>query len=220
MVPEMSERASVIIVDDHSIFRMGVVQTLSMSKHLTVAGEGSNREEALELMKNLSPDVALLDISMPGNGLETAREIVSRWPATKVVMLTVSEEDDDVLQAADIGTSGYILKGISAVELLRAVEAVARGENFISPSLGLKLINTMRRDARKPAVGHKITAQEMKVLRQLAMGKSNAEIAETLGLAIKTVKFHFTNLFTKTGAKSRVELALKANQILDQDLAN
>src|SRR5690606_36990396 len=122
------------VVDDHAIFRMGVIQSLSLSDKIEVVGEGADRDDALALMGKFSPDVALIDISMPGDGLEAAREIVTRWPATRTVMLTASEEDEDVYRALKLGASGYILKGISARELIAAVEAVATGETFLSPS--------------------------------------------------------------------------------------
>jgi two-component system, NarL family, nitrate/nitrite response regulator NarL len=207
-------RASVIVVDDHAIFRMGVVQTLAMSSDVVVIGEGGTRDEALELVERLSPDIALLDISMPGSGIDAAREIVGRWPGTRAVLLTVSEEDEDVFRAVDLGASGYILKGISANDLVQAVEAVAKGENFVSPSLGLKLISSIRRRDENQVSAAKISPQELNVLNHLTSGRTNAEIARLMGISIKTVKFHFTNLFNKTGTKSRVELALRAADLI------
>ncbi|WP_395517845.1 response regulator [Pseudorhizobium flavum] len=205
------ERSHVIVVDDHAIFRMGVIQSLSLSDKIEVVGEGADRDDALALMGKFSPDVALIDISMPGDGLEAAREIVTRWPATRTVMLTASEEDEDVYRALKLGASGYILKGISARELIAAVEAVATGETFLSPSLASRLLNVLR--VRPPDAN--LSGQEKNVLEHIAKGMTNSEIAEVMGISLKTVKFHVTNTLAKTGAKNRVQLALLARDLLD-----
>lgn len=207
--------SSVIVVDDHAIFRMGVLQSLALSTNLQVVGEGATCDDALELMARHLPDVALIDISMPGNGLEVAQEIVSRWPATKTVLLTASEEDEDVYRALKLGAAGYILKGISARELISAVETIAAGETFLSPSLAVRLMDVLRVNSPN-AAGAKLSSQEMKVTGFLAEGMSNLEIAEALGVSLKTVKFHITNTFTKTGAKNRVQLALLARSLIER----
>lgn len=212
----MAETSSVIVVDDHAIFRMGVVQTIAMSSRLSVVGEGSDRQEALDLMERLDPDIALLDISMPGNGLEAAREIVARRPRCSVVMLTVSEEDEDVFRAVDLGARGYILKGISAVDLVAALETVARGEHFLSPSLGLRLMASLKKENAAASHALSLTPQEINIVSHLVDGKTNQKISIDLGISIKTVKFHITNIFRKTSTTNRVELALKANKLLER----
>lgn len=206
-------KASVVVVDDHAIFRMGVVQTLAMSSMLEVVGEAASSAEAISLIERLSPDVALIDISMLGNGLELLREVVRRWPRIRTAMLTVSAEDEDVFRAIDLGASGYILKGISAVDLVSAVEAIAQGQSFVSPSLGVQLMTILRHQTTQTS-DRSLSRQELKVLRYLLEGKSNSEIASQMNISIKTVKFHFTNIFEKTGTNSRVALALKAADLI------
>ena len=212
-MPNAKGAASVIVVDDHAIFRMGVLQTLALCPALDVVGEGASCEDAIRLVSQYEPDIALIDISMPGNGFEAACQILSQWPATRVVLLTASEEDEDVYRGLKLGASGYILKGISARELISAVEAIAAGETFLSPSLAVRLLDVLRSPPASQAVGTRLSAQEAKVLGCLVDGKSNSDIAGALGISSKTVKFHLTNIFAKTGAKSRVQLALLARDL-------
>lgn len=209
--------ASVIVVDDHALFRMGVLQTLALSAMVNVVGEGASRDDAIRLMSKYEPDIALIDISMPGNGFEAVREIVERWPVTRAVLLTASEEDEDVYRALKLGASGFILKGISARELISAVEAIASGETFLSPSLATRLLTVLRSNSTSQAQSAKLSGQEMKVLSCLVDGMSNSEIGEALEISLKTVKFHLTNIFAKTGAKSRVQLALLARDLITAD---
>jgi len=213
----MSRTTSVIVVDDHSLFRMGVLQALGLEKSLTVKGEGASKKEALYLVETLLPDVALLDISMPGNGIEAAREITSRWPDTKVVMLTVSEEDDDVLEALDAGATGYVLKGSPAPELIAAVSTVADGQPYLSPSLGMRLFGVIRTRTAEHRIERLIdtlTPKEAIVFELLGRGCTNRTIAGEMGVQIKTVKFHVGRLLAKLGVKNRVEAALIAQRQL------
>lgn len=211
----MREPTSVIVVDDHSLFRMGVLQALGTERALTVVGEGGSRDDALRLVGELSPDVALLDVSMPGSGIDAAREIVQRWPATKVVMLTVSEEDDDVLQALDAGAAGYVLKGTPAPELIGAILAVAEGRAYLSPNLGMRLFGVIRSNTethKAEKLIETLSPKEESVFRLLGRGYTNKAIAEEMGVQIKTVKFHVSRLLAKLGAKNRVEAALLAQR--------
>jgi two-component system nitrate/nitrite response regulator NarL len=211
----MREPTSVIVVDDHSLFRMGVMQALGLEKDLSVVGEGSSKDEALQLVETLLPDVALLDISMPGSGIDAAREITSRWPDTKVVMLTVSEEDDDVLEALDAGATGYVLKGTPAPELIAAVSTVADGQPYLSPALGMRLFGVIRSRTEGHRVERMIdslTPKEAIVFRLLGRGCTNRVIAAEMDVQIKTVKFHVGRLLAKLGAKNRVEAALIAQR--------
>lgn len=194
---------------------MGVMQALGLEKDLSVVGEGSSKDEALQLVETLLPDVALLDISMPGSGIDAAREITSRWPDTKVVMLTVSEEDDDVLEALDAGATGYVLKGTPAPELIAAVSTVADGQPYLSPALGMRLFGVIRSRTEGHRVERMIdslTPKEAIVFRLLGRGCTNRVIAAEMDVQIKTVKFHVGRLLAKLGAKNRVEAALIAQR--------
>ncbi|HEV7322890.1 MAG TPA: response regulator transcription factor [Ensifer sp.] len=213
----MGEHTSVIVVDDHALFRMGVLQALGLQKHFDVVGEGGSKDDALRLVEKLLPDVALLDISMPGNGIDAAREISARWPETKVVMLTVSEEDDDVLEALDAGAAGYVLKGAPAPDLIAAISTVADGQAYLSPALGMRLFGVIRNRTeghRVERLVDKLSPKEAVVFRLLGRGFTNRMIAEEMGVQIKTVKFHVGRLLTKLGAKNRVEAALLAQRHL------
>ncbi|HEV7307045.1 response regulator transcription factor [Ensifer sp.] len=218
----MGEATSVIVVDDHSLFRMGVLQALGLQKHFAVVGEGGSKEDALRLVETLLPDVALLDISMPGNGIDAAREISARWPKTRVVMLTVSEEDDDVLEALDAGAAGYVLKGAPAPDLIAAISTVADGQAYLSPALGMRLFGVIRNRTeghRVERLVDKLTPKEALVFRMLGRGCTNRMIAEEMGVQVKTVKFHVGRLLTKLSARNRVEAALLAQRHLKPSAA-
>ncbi len=208
-----------IVVDDHAIFRMGVVQALSKSDDLRVVGEGSSAADAVTLAERLEPDVALIDISMQGGGIAGAREINARWPSVRIIMLTVSEEDDDVLQALDAGVAGYVLKGVPAPELISVVKSVHTGLSYIAPNLGLKLFNVMRERSEPDKLSSQIaslTPKEKNAFELLAKGYSNRQISQEMGVQVKTTKFHVSRLLAKLGVRSRVEAALVAQRYFDQ----
>lgn len=204
----MTEKIRVIVVDDHSLFRAGVTQSLEMDDMIEVVGEGASASEAIDLAKSLSPDIALLDISMPGNGIEAARQIRQLPSSPQVAMLTVSEDDDDVLNALDAGAFGYLLKGIRAQDLILAVKSVAAGETFVSPNLALRLLATKSRAEENPLTH--LSEQEQRTLRLVAKGMSNYEIGEQLNVQERTVKYHMTNILKKLKVRNRVEATLIA----------
>ena len=208
----MNERTSVVIVDDHALFRVGVVQTLNLDEDLEVVGEGGSTAEALDLVARHRPDIVLLDINMPGNGIEAARALLELDNAPKVMMLTVSEEDDDIMRALETGAVGYVLKGVKANDLIGAVKGVAAGESFVSPNLTLKILGNVT--GKTPAsVLSSLTRQEEKTLRLMATGLSNREIGEELGIVEKTVKYHVARVLKKLNARNRVEASLVAERI-------
>ena len=208
----MNERTSVVIVDDHALFRVGVVQTLNLDEDLEVVGEGGSTAEALDLVARHRPDIVLLDINMPGNGIEAARALLELDNAPKVMMLTVSEEDDDIMRALETGAVGYVLKGVKANDLIGAVKGVAAGESFVSPNLTLKILGNVT--GKTPAsVLSSLTRQEEKTLRLMATGLSNREIGEELGIVEKPVKYHVTRVLKKLNARNRVEASLVAERI-------
>ncbi|WP_223217425.1 response regulator [Rhizobium cauense] len=211
----MQSAISVIVADDHSLFRMGVIQAFAAAGGIKVVGEGASKEEAIALTEERQPDVILLDISMPGSGIEAAREIRARWPAVKIVMLTVSEEDDDVLEALEAGATGYLLKGSMAPDLISAVQSVAAGRSYLSSNVGMRLYDVLRNvsESRKTdSLIGKLSTKEAAVFALIGKGHTNRQIAEATGVQVKTVKFHVSRLLSKLGLRNRVEIALLAQQ--------
>ncbi|MEK7786780.1 MAG: response regulator transcription factor, partial [Chloroflexota bacterium] len=160
----MSESIRVLLADDHPLFRDGVTHSLDGEPDITLVGQAASGEEALRLARDLLPDVVLLDITMPGKGgLVAAAEISAASPATKIVMLTVSEHEDDLLAAIKAGARGYVLKGVSARELANVVRAVASGEVYVSPSLAAGLLVELTR-VRPPDPLNELTEREREIL--------------------------------------------------------
>jgi two-component system, NarL family, nitrate/nitrite response regulator NarL len=208
----MAALISVVVVDDHPLFRAGVIQTLALDDEIQVVGEGGSGAEALTLARKHGPDIVLLDISMPGDGIETARELSRLAKAPRVVMLTVSESDDDIMRALEAGAVGYVLKGIGASDLIGAIKSVAAGESFVSPNLTLRLLTRVKQQTAGGALSA-LTKQEERTLRLVAMGLSNREVGERLGILEKTVKYHMSNIMEKLKVRNRVEATLIARQV-------
>jgi DNA-binding NarL/FixJ family response regulator len=204
----LSERIRIVVADDHPMFRAGVVSSLATHPDFEVVGEGSSAEEALTLAEELQPDVCLLDIAMPGGGLVAARQITANLPQTRVVMLTVSEDEDDLLSAMKSGASGYVLKGAAASELVNVLKMVNAGEVYVAPGLAWGLLREMSRPRSAPL--DELSTREREVLELVAAGLSNQEIGERLGLAEKTIKHYMTSILGKLRVRSRVEAALLA----------
>ena len=204
----MNEVIRVVVADDHPMFRAGVVSSLAAHPDFEVVGEGSSADEALKLAEQLQPDVCLLDIAMPGGGLVAAREITGSLPQTKVVMLTVSEDEDDLLAAMKSGASGYVLKGAAGSELMNVLKTVNAGEVYVAPGLAWGLLREMSRPRSAPR--DELSTREREVLELVAAGLSNQEIGERLGLAEKTIKHYMTSILGKLRVRSRVEAALLA----------
>lgn len=205
----MTETIRVIVADDHPLFREGVINSLQASGDVVVVGQAADAAGALRLAREHLPDVALLDVTMPGGGLQAARDIATACPATRIVMLTVSEDEDDLMAALKAGASGYVLKGVSAQELLRVLREVGRGEVYVAPSLAGYLLREMSRPRSVDPLAE-LTGRERDVLELVAAGRSNQEIGLKLGLAEKTVKHYMTNILAKLQVRSRVEAALLA----------
>lgn len=177
---------------------------------MAVVGQAASGEEALRLARDLLPDVVLLDIALPGkNGLVVAGEIAVACPATKIVMLTVSEHEDDLLAALKAGARGYVLKGVSARELASVVRAVAGGEVYVSPPLAAGMLMELTRDRPHDPLAD-LTDREREILDGVAQGLTNREIGERLHLAEKTIKHYMSNVLQKLQVRSRVEAALIA----------
>lgn len=210
----MSERTSVVIVDDHPLFRDGVVQTLSAYPDFEVIGEGSSAAEAINLCQDLLPDLLLLDISIPGGGLNAAREIANCCPVSNIVILTASEAEEDLLAAFKIGARGYVLKGVSARELIRILKAVSAGESYVTPNLAASLLSELsgvkRLSQKEENPLANLTERERQILELVARGHSNKEVGLELFLSEKTVKHHMTNILQKLQVRNRVEAVLLA----------
>ncbi|HHB82818.1 MAG TPA: response regulator transcription factor [Devosia sp.] len=211
----MAEKIRVIVVDDHPLYRDGVVRTLVDSGLFDVVGVGENSAQAVQLAGDLKPDIALLDISMPGGGLGALEEMAGAQSGIKAVMLTVSESDADVLGAMNNGAAGYILKGVGGSELVDILSKVAQGESYVSPSLAGRVLMAMQGGEGTGAgagIGE-LTRREEQVLRLVSRGKSNKEVARELDLQEKTVKHHMTSILNKLKVRNRVEAAVLANQM-------
>ena len=208
----MNEKIRVLVVDDHPLFRQGVVHSLGTDSGLTVVGETASGEEALKLARELLPDVVLLDISMPGwNGLVTAEKINSACPATTIVMLTVSEDKDQLFAAFKAGARAYVLKGVSARELTQVVRTAASGEVYVSPSLASEMLVSLTQ-SQAPDPLQELTEREREILGLIGTGMTNREIGERIFLSEKTIKHYVTNILQKLQVRSRVEAALLASQ--------
>jgi DNA-binding NarL/FixJ family response regulator len=208
----MNEPISVLVVDDHPLFREGVVHSLRTERGIAVVGAAATGVEALALAQELLPDVVLLDISMPGwDGLVTAERIATACPATAIVMLTVSEEQDKLLAAFKAGARAYVLKGVSAQELASAVRSAAAGDVYVSPPLASEMLVSLTR-ARAADPLQDLTPREREILGLIGTGLTNREIGERLSLAEKTIKHYVTNILQKLQVRSRVEAALYASR--------
>lgn len=203
-----------IVADDHPIFREGLVRSLEETGEFRVVGTGGSADEAVALAGHKRPDLALLDLSMPGGGLNAVRQIKDAGTAKQIAMLTVSEDDNDVAAALQNGAIGYVLKGVSAHELRQVLKGVAAGEAHVSPALAAKVLTMMNRPkaAAEPSLLEDLTAREEDILRLVARGLSNKEVARDLDLQEKTVKHYMTAILGKLQAKNRVEAALIAHE--------
>ena len=207
----MSDSIRVMVADDHPLFLEGVITALRSSENVTVVGQATDAADAVRVAREQMPDIALLDISMPGGGLQAARDIATACPATKIVMLTVSEDEDDVLAALKAGASGYLLKGVSPRELITVIRTVCAGEVYVAPAQASRMLRELTRP-RPASPLDELTAREREVLELVATGLGNQEIGLRLGLAEKTVKHYMTNILAKLQVRSRVEAALLAHK--------
>ncbi len=210
-----------LVVDDHSLFRRGLIALLSQHENLSVVGEAGDAGEAQRLVAALQPDVLLLDNHLPGvRGVDALPALREAAPQTRVLMLTVSEDEADLAQALHAGAQGYLLKTIDGDALLAAIEACARGESVISPELTGKLVTALQ-SALRPAPAETqspadpldaLSPRERDTLREIARGASNKEIARTLEIAETTVKIHVQHILRKLNLSSRVQAAVFASE--------
>lgn len=207
------DSVSVLVVDDHALFRRGL-RSLLTEAGLEVAGDAASGEEALALAVRRKPDVVLMDLNMPGmSGVEATRALAEGRGPSRVVMLTISGEEGDVLDAIDAGAIGYLVKDASAERIVEGVRAAARGDSVLSPRVARLLMDRARGQARANArlpAAEQVSERETQVLRLLAEGCDNAEIGERLFLSTATVKRDVSALLAKFGAENRVQAAMAA----------
>jgi DNA-binding NarL/FixJ family response regulator len=204
----------VLLVDDHDLFRSGL-RSLLEEQGVRVVGEADNGSSALQLVSELAPDVVIMDLKMPGlTGVEATREVSSIAPRTRVVVLTISDDDDDVMDAVMAGACGYLLKDSSIDQLIEGVRAAAGGDSLISPQIAAKLLQRLRvqraDEAAARAIQTELSERELDVLRLIASGKDNAEIARQLYISPKTVKNHISNILMKLQIENRIQAAVYA----------
>jgi two-component system, NarL family, nitrate/nitrite response regulator NarL len=208
----------ILLIDDHTLFRSGVKALLQRQPDFEVVDEAADGVEGIKRAKQHAPDVVLLDLNMPGlSGLETVQLLAQDLPDTAVVMLTVSEDADDLTAAMRAGACGYLLKDIEAETLADAIRKAAAGQPVITDHMTAKLVERIRRPAQPPApragdAAEALTAREQDIVQELGRGASNKEIARTLDLAESTVKIHVRNILRKLKMTSRVQVALYARE--------
>jgi DNA-binding NarL/FixJ family response regulator len=209
----------ILLADDQSLFREGLRTLLSVQTGFEVVGEAANGEEALRLAVTLHPDVVLMDVRMPLlDGVAATRRLLGMIPACRVIVLTTFDDDEYVFQALRAGAIGYLLKDAPSEKLFEAIRAGSRGESFLQPAVAAKVVAEFARLADKPPVAYQTLAEplserEREILRLVAKGASNREIASQLVIAEGTVKNHVTNILSKLGVTDRTQAALKAREI-------
>jgi DNA-binding NarL/FixJ family response regulator len=214
------KKLRLLLVDDQALFREGLRTLLGLQADFEIAGEAANGEEAVALARKLVPDVVLMDLRMPVlGGVEATRRITAEAPAMRVIVLTTFEEDEEVFAALRAGAAGYLLKASPSAKLCEAIRLAARGESLLEPSVAAKVVAEFARigdrEPRRsfPPLAEPLSVRERDVLRLLAEGRSNKEIARELGIAEGTVKNHMSNVLGKLGVLDRTQAALRAREL-------
>ncbi|WP_246056751.1 response regulator [Nocardioides eburneiflavus] len=211
---QSSEPVRVLVVDDQELFRRGLIMLLSGDTDIEVVGEAADGITATELATTTAPDVILLDVRMPRRtGVEACRAIKEAVPATKIIMLTVSDEEADLYESVKNGAAGYLLKDSSIEEVAQAIRVVNEGQSLISPSMAVKLIDEfkqMSKPEREQGPALRLTERELEVLRLVAKGLNNREVAKELFISENTVKNHVRNILEKLQLHSRMEAVMYA----------
>jgi DNA-binding NarL/FixJ family response regulator len=207
------KKLRVLIVDDHALVRRGIASLL-VASDIEVVGEASNGLEAVEKARRLKPDIVLMDVKMPGcNGLQATRLIKAEMPQVKVVMVTAFDDDDDLFEAMKSGAAGYILKNVKAEEFVNLLSSVMRGEVAVSPWIASKIVEELFRNPDRLGAKHMdndLTSKEEEVLRLVAGGATNKEIAYSLNISDNTVKYHLRNIMEKLRVRNRAQMAVYA----------
>ena len=214
--PDARDGIRVMICDDHALFRRGLIMVLESEDGVEVVGEAEDGEDAIAKAAELAPDVILMDVRMPRvSGIDATRAIADVVPTAKILMLTVSDEEEDLYEAIKAGATGYLLKEISIEEVASAIRSVVNGQSLISPSMASKLLNEFtnlakKADERQAVPTPRLTERELEVLKLVAQGMSNREIAGELYISENTVKNHVRNILEKLHLHSRMEAVVYA----------
>lgn len=215
----MSDQITILLVDDQRLMRDGLRTLLELEDDLTVVGEAGNGEEALTQFAALQPAIVLMDVRMPGiDGVEATRRLCAQWPAAKIIILTTFDEDEYIFEGLRAGALGYLLKAVSGDELANAIRKVAAGQALIDPAVTRKLVTEFARLAppQRPVnagLAEPLSEREVAILRLVAQGLSNREIADRLHLAEGTVKNYVTSLLGKIGVRDRTQAALCGREL-------
>jgi DNA-binding NarL/FixJ family response regulator len=212
--PRTAENLRVLLVDDHDLFRTGL-RNLLEEQAVQVIGEAADGAQAIRMVRELAPDVVVMDLNMPGmTGVEATRQVTSQAPLTRVVVLTISDQDEDVMNAILAGACGYLMKDSSIQDLMQGIRAAAVGESLISPHIAAKVLQRMRATGTSEQDAATIRAElsdrEIQVLKLIANGKDNAQIAGELHISPKTVKNHISNILMKLQIDNRIQAAVYA----------
>lgn len=208
---EEMEQIKVLLVDDHEMVRIGLAAVLGTEEGIEVVGEAGSGEEGIRLASEYRPDVVLMDLVMDGmDGIETTRQLLKLYPECKVIVLTSYLDDEKMYPVIEAGAFSYLLKTSRANEIADAIRAAARGQSVLESQVASKMMNRFRQPQAAAAAHQELTEREMEVLKAVAQGKSNQEIADELVIGIKTVKFHVTNIFAKLNVDDRTQAAIYA----------
>ncbi|MGV8120703.1 MAG: response regulator [Candidatus Xenobiia bacterium LiM19] len=212
-----SDKIKILIVDDHTLVREGFAKMLELEPQFEVLGQSSSARDAIEKTRNLKPDIVLMDIKLPGiNGIEATRMIKSEFPDVEVIILSMYDEEEYVMESVKAGATGYVLKDISADELFSAIKVVHSGGSLIQPGLARKVLKEFAHMAKESPQGSgksvlkELSDREIEVLQSVSEGKSNKEIAEKLMISEKTVKAHLRTIFRKLEVSDRAQAVAEA----------
>ncbi|WP_272898826.1 response regulator [Paenibacillus sp. MMS18-CY102] len=211
---DIGQSIKVLLVDDHEMVRIGLAAVLDTEDGIEVVGEASNGMDGIRLAQAYKPDVVLMDLVMEGmDGVETTRKVLELFPDCKVIVLTSYLDDSKLYPVIEAGAFSYLLKTSRANEIADAIRAAARGQSVLESQVAAKMMNRFRQPQQTAVKAHEqLTEREMDVLKLVAQGKSNQEIADDLFIGIKTVKFHVTNIFSKLGVDDRTQAAIYAHK--------
>lgn len=202
----------VMLVDDHEMVRIGLAAVLATEEDIELVGEAGSGQEGIRLAQEYKPDVVLMDLVMEGmDGIETTRRIMQILPDCKVIVLTSYIDDEKIYPVIEAGAFSYLLKTSRATEIAQAIRAAASGQPVLESQVASKIMNRFRQNTKKERLPHEdLTEREMEVLKLIAKGKSNQEVADELFIGVKTVKFHVTNILAKLGCEDRTQAAIYA----------
>jgi NarL family two-component system response regulator LiaR len=207
----MAKKIRVLIADDHAVVRQGLRTMLAPKDTFELVGEAANGAELVQLCRQLQPDLVILDLIMPEmDGIEAIRQIRAQGIKTKMLVLSSFSEENKVIAALKAGANSYILKESSPEDLMRAIQATMQGEMWVYPNLALKALGQLIHPADDSAAENEFTRKELQVIKLIARGKTNLQIAQDLNVNESTVRFHLSNIFSKLGLKNRTQVALYA----------